>query len=94
MRQEEGCFQNVKVIKFESNSQLASLNKQVSISCFQNVKVIKFESNSQQGAKFTWLEMSCFQNVKVIKFESNSQPVRRLAARYLELFSECQSYKV
>ena len=43
-----GCFQCVKVIKFESNSQLTLTYDNSHISCFQCVKVIKFESNSQR----------------------------------------------
>ena len=45
----DSCFQSVKVIKFESNSQLASMTVAMQESCFQSVKVIKFESNSQQN---------------------------------------------
>ena len=41
------CFQCVKVIKFESNSQRLCKNSEKRVCCFQCVKVIKFESNSQ-----------------------------------------------
>ena len=43
----ESCFQYVKFIKFESNSQLIFVFFKVSLGCFQYVKFIKFESNSQ-----------------------------------------------
>ena len=43
----KGCFQCVKVIKFESNSQQPMLQNVGDQRCFQCVKVIKFESNSQ-----------------------------------------------
>ena len=42
-----GCFQYVKFIKFESNSQPKSSVTQLIGGCFQYVKFIKFESNSQ-----------------------------------------------
>ena len=41
------CFQYVKFIKFESNSQLESGMRFHHSCCFQYVKFIKFESNSQ-----------------------------------------------
>ena len=41
------CFQSVKDIKFESNSQPAIFDNILKQSCFQSVKDIKFESNSQ-----------------------------------------------
>ena len=41
------CFQYVKFIKFESNSQLDMKLPADWASCFQYVKFIKFESNSQ-----------------------------------------------
>ena len=68
-----GCFQCVKVIKFESNSQLLFKTSISRLCCFQCVKVIKFESNSQLIGNFTFHLTRCFQCVKVIKFESNSQ---------------------
>ena len=43
----DSCFQSVKVIKFESNSQLTPITSERMPGCFQSVKVIKFESNSQ-----------------------------------------------
>ena len=42
------CFQSVKDIKFESNSQLKDYFAEIVRGCFQSVKDIKFESNSQQ----------------------------------------------
>ena len=42
------CFQSVKDIKFESNSQRTFIEVPGITSCFQSVKDIKFESNSQQ----------------------------------------------
>ncbi len=88
-----GCFQCVKVIKFESNSQHNYYFSNYADSCFQCVKVIKFESNSQHAPLAQKLNPCCFQCVKVIKFESNSQPLVKY--RTLEaLFSVCQSYKV
>ena len=42
-----GCFQSVKVKKFESNSQRLTLCLMTAHGCFQSVKVKKFESNSQ-----------------------------------------------
>ena len=42
------CFQYVKFIKFESNSQLDFIDIYFPVGCFQYVKFIKFESNSQQ----------------------------------------------
>ena len=41
------CFQYVKFIKFESNSQRTRYADDTKKSCFQYVKFIKFESNSQ-----------------------------------------------
>ena len=67
-----GCFQYVKFIKFESNSQRELSVNAVDTSCFQYVKFIKFESNSQPGGKVEQAQ-GCFQYVKFIKFESNSQ---------------------
>ena len=43
------CFQSVKDIKFESNSQLISISVGITIGCFRSVKDIKFESNSQHA---------------------------------------------
>ena len=42
----EYCFQSVKVIKFESNSQQASKDPDKGEYCFQSVKIIKFESSA------------------------------------------------
>ena len=42
-----GCFQYVKFIKFESNSQQSPGRTPAAFRCFQYVKFIKFESNSQ-----------------------------------------------
>ena len=67
------CFQYVKFIKFESNSQHIPLIYHEKNSCFQYVKFIKFESNSQPGIHESYPDMGCFQYVKFIKFESNSQ---------------------
>ena len=67
------CFQCVKVIKFESNSQQSSCYSNRIVGCFQCVKVIKFESNSQLIVVALAMVICCFQCVKVIKFESNSQ---------------------
>ena len=72
----DSCFQYVKFIKFESNSQLILSIRLFQISCFQYVKFIKFESNSQHSLNRLSppsLTRSCFQYVKFIKFESNSQ---------------------
>ena len=44
---EMSCFQYVKFIKFESNSQPNDNVDIVHECCFQYVKFIKFESNSQ-----------------------------------------------
>ena len=41
------CFQSVKDIKFESNSQPTPTDNPFIEGCFQSVKDIKFESNSQ-----------------------------------------------
>ena len=68
-----GCFQSVKVKKFESNSQPCSYGHSHSSCCFQSVKVKKFESNSQPILSHCLSLRSCFQSVKVKKFESNSQ---------------------
>ena len=68
-----GCFQYVKFIKFESNSQPVSLFICVCACCFQYVKFIKFESNSQPAWACHSFLVGCFQYVKFIKFESNSQ---------------------
>ena len=70
------CFQYVKFIKFESNSQLKTDDYGNSRSCFQYVKFIKFESNSQLSSIYAFFTPSCFQYVKFIKFESNSQQGR------------------
>ena len=43
------CFQSVKDIKFESNSQLQTSYTYFKKRCFQSVKDIKFESNSQHA---------------------------------------------
>ena len=67
------CFQSVKVIKFESNSQQQHPDADRPDNCFQSVKVIKFESNSQLRKEMDKWGGNCFQSVKVIKFESNSQ---------------------
>ena len=68
------CFQSVKDIKFESNSQLKDTYNGNRYGCFQSVKDIKFESNSQHHRHLPHTQESCFQSVKDIKFESNSQP--------------------
>ena len=68
-----GCFQYVKFIKFESNSQLVITDINIDASCFQYVKFIKFESNSQHEGYKHLVKLGCFQYVKFIKFESNSQ---------------------
>ena len=67
------CFQYVKFIKFESNSQLQIGTDALDNGCFQYVKFIKFESNSQLPVVFITVVVRCFQYVKFIKFESNSQ---------------------
>ena len=67
------CFQCVKDIKFESNSQLDTRISVFVECCFQCVKDIKFESNSQLRMKIFSFIFCCFQCVKDIKFESNSQ---------------------
>ena len=87
------CFQYVKFIKFESNSQLQSHILHYNACCFQYVKFIKFESNSQLSLLQISHLLGCFQYVKFIKFESNSQPHCCEALRDL-LFSVCQIYKV
>ena len=43
------CFQYVKFIKFESNSQPPLEERKILNCCFQYVKFIKFESNSQRA---------------------------------------------
>ena len=43
----ESCFQSVKDIKFESNSQQVVNDARRYRGCFLSVKDIKFESNSQ-----------------------------------------------
>ena len=68
------CFQYVKFIKFESNSQPFFIYIFAKKSCFQYVKFIKFESNSQLDTVQSAFDDGCFQYVKFIKFESNSQP--------------------
>ena len=45
-----GCFQSVKDIKFESNSQRDYFALEFHLRCFQSVKDIKFESNSQPAS--------------------------------------------
>ena len=47
MPETKGCFQSIKVKKFESNSQLGGIIEKVYTRCFQSIKVKKFESNSQ-----------------------------------------------
>ena len=79
MKGRSRCFQSVKDIKFESNSQhdgtvLTALGR-----CFQSVKDIKFESNSQLWKDKDSFREGCFQSVKDIKFESNSQPNSQLS---------------
>ena len=78
------CFQSVKVIKFESNSQQNIKNDNISVDCFQSVKVIKFESNSQQASKDPDKGEYCFQSVKIIKFESSAA----LQSAYLSYSSQ------
>ena len=74
------CFQYVKFIKFESNSQRHHSGNLRIACCFQYVKFIKFESNSQPGRKISAMFRCCFQYVKFIKFESNSQPAAKRSA--------------
>ena len=44
----ERCYQSVKDINFESNSQQFLLKLEEHLGCYQSVKDINFESNSQQ----------------------------------------------
>ena len=55
-----GCFQYVKFIKFESNSQLEIKEDSLDNGCFQYVKFIKFESNSQLLRRNTLLDYVVF----------------------------------
>ena len=50
---QQSCFQYVKFIKFESNSQHMCYQPITFRSCFQYVKFIKFESNSQRLVRYS-----------------------------------------
>ena len=52
------CFQSVKDIKFESNSQPCLIRSSQEDSCFQSVKDIKFESNSQPSGTLAFFVMA------------------------------------
>ena len=60
-----GCFQSVKDIKFESNSQPYRSDDAQNFCCFQSVKDIKFESNSQpkKGAKIGYKAVSSLSKI-------------------------------
>ena len=62
------CFQSVKDIKFESNSQLSIMMVMQVYRCFQSVKDIKFESNSQLKAMKRLLSVAVSSLGKIIKF--------------------------
>ena len=81
------CFQYVKFIKFESNSQQTASPNLMLLSCFQYVKFIKFESNSQPLLVVSLSWQRCFQYVKFIKFESNSQRYEYTFSLIIVVFS-------
>ena len=90
---DQRCFQSVKDIKFESNSQQSASAHDGTPVTTPSRMPTTVESNTQRMRDMLSLPGSCFQSVKDIKFESNSQLTVKLIALRCSCFQSVKDIK-